>query len=444
MEESNGGRPTSERGRNSERRDGAFRVVTVDDFGGRRRDASKRKAGQMTTACQMCRLRKIKCVVNDAQPHTRCRPCRVSDSECRWDVVDGRKKPKTRQVSVRGHLRPLETLAEASASLIESRSSELDPCAPRGLGVSSQQRDNHPLGQVDQGIGDTGNRHNLEDASQRLYEDQIPGLASICETHLDANELQGSQQFLAEFCPTGNMQMPQDWPDLQNFVLGLDFMEDGDDLFPQPGSSEITDNSHSEQRRQTVPRPRVIRLRYYRRFGPTAVVPGLRRLSVVVDPSQDEAQGADVENQEPDYSPSVNDSSPASAASHQSKLFDKSSGEPHPDIIPQILDTFFKHFGGHFPFLQPQIFGGHLRSGEASSFLLNAIAALTIRFCTFEGPLASMKDKYEAPWRRGRPFLQKAKKQLVPLLSIPAPEVVAGLLILAWAEFGDNNEAGMQ
>jgi hypothetical protein len=40
--------------------------------------------------------------------------------------------------------------------------------------------------------------------------------------------------------------------------------------------------------------------------------------------------------------------------------------------------------------------------------------------------------------------LNQAKILLIPLLSIPSRDLVAGLLFLALAEFGDNNEAGMK
>jgi len=276
----------------------------------------------------------------------------------------------------------------------------------------------------------------------------IPGLASIFEAHIDPTDLQAEQQFLAEFHPGEGVDTPQDWPDLQNFVMGLDFMGVGaglddsrmtDQSFPQT-TAPATQPTHDNN---PAPRPRLIRLRYYRRFGPTAVVPGLRKLSIVVDPREEDTPTSVADCPETESTSSLwAGSSPASAASHNSKFFDSVSGVPRSDIIPHILDTFFERFGGHFPFHHPQILGGHVLSGEASSFLLNTIAALTLRFCHFDGQLAFVQGGYEAPWQRGAPFLRKAKEQLVPLLSIPAPEVVAGLIILAWAEFGDNNEAG--
>lgn len=269
---------------------------------------------------------------------------------------------------------------------------------------------------------------------------QAQWVASTNEAQLDTSQLQGPGQFMAELCPDGDMGFSQDCPDLQDFILGLDFLGEGGNATLYPGSANASGQTPLE--RTISQRPRLVRLRYYRRFGPTAVIPGLRRLSVVVDPEQEESP-TDGDRPEAGYTPSSGDnSSPGSTASNQSRLFDKHSREPHPDMVPRILDVFFDHFGGHFPFLNAQILGGHVRSGEASSFLLNAIAALTVRFFPLDGELAVLQRGSDVPWRRGAPFLKKAKEQIVPLLSIPAPEVVGGLLILAWAEFGDNNEAG--
>lgn len=238
-----------------------------------------------------------------------------------------------------------------------------------------------------------------------------------------------------------------DWQGLQDFVLGLDF-QGIDAEFPVTGNETpkmqagtLQDPSNLREK----PVPRFIRLRYYRRFGPTSVAPGLRSLSLVVERGEPEQTSP---RDEPPFSERssshpLTTSTPGSIALDQTHIFDSTSGLPHAAILPQILDTFFEHFGGHFPFLHPQILGGHVKSGEASSFLLNAIAALTVRFCTFTGPVAEALSKYEHAWQRGATFLRQAKEQLVPLLSIPAPEVVAGLLILAWAEYGDDNETGM-
>lgn len=429
----------------------AFRVCTVNDFNSVRYAGSdRRKAGQSTTACRVCRLRKVKCVLgesgrveqtaNQSQVNTMpqtCQPCKQANLDCRWDVVDGRRRRRARP-SKRLSSQVCGTLSGAAADVGSPR--QIPECSNQDISAAGTR-----CHITDDGLDNSQEIRSLKSTVNAptafLSTVRLQG-ESLDEAELDEAEPQRSQPFLAEIYSGDNAQLPQDWSDLQSFVLGFDFMGTSS-LSPEPSvniGSPIPGSLHAP----LDATPRLVRLRYYRRFGPTAVIPGLRKLSVVVNPTEDEPanlQGVHHELEEPkslwDQTPS-----PASAASQQSRIFDKNFREPHQDILPHILEVFFQKFGGHFPFLHPQILGGHVRSGEASSFLLNAIAALTVRFCSFEGPFAIIQDKYDVKWRRGSPFLKKAKEQLVPLLSIPAPEVVAGLLVLAWAEFGDNNETG--
>uniref|UniRef100_A0A8H7K3G1 Xylanolytic transcriptional activator regulatory domain-containing protein n=1 Tax=Bionectria ochroleuca TaxID=29856 RepID=A0A8H7K3G1_BIOOC len=193
-----------------------------------------------------------------------------------------------------------------------------------------------------------------------------------------------------------------------------------------------------------IAKSRILRLRCYRRLGPTAAAPGVRRLFVAVQPYPNLPAGQGRDDSRTESSPGgLSISTPRSTWSAYNNLFDSQAQRPHSLILPIILNVFFDHFGGHFPFLQKRVLNYHVRTGEASSFLLNAISALTARFCPLDGPLAILKDRFKGKWRQGAPFLAKAKDQLASLLSIPASDVVAGLVIMAWVEFGDNNEAGM-
>lgn len=432
---------------NKSRGGASFRVCTVDDFGlQQQRDNVRRRSGLITTAaCRMCRLRKIKCVDSRAPgaAHSdgsrsgsglwKCQPCHLAKLECQWNTVDKRKRRKINQGHGIGKAQQDETSTQFSAGDNEiATPPDQTSSQPAQTSTRSNQHEARTVPQpTNLDVDDTS-------TPSRLI---APRMANLEETV--------SQPFFAEICPDGTMQMqtPQDWTNFGDCVLGLDFMNDPDDLnfgdypvFPfHPEEIPRSPSQGHEARR-------VVRVRYYRRFGPTAVVPGLRKLALVLDPAEQERAVSVGQHLDATQilipTPQPATASPDSLASHDSRLFDPISRKPHPEIVSHVLDVFFKHFGGHFPFLNPQILGGHVRSEEASSFLLNAIAALTVRFCSADGPLAVLGEKYDVQWRRGAPFLVKAKEQLMPLLSIPAPEVVAGLLILAWAEFGDNNETG--
>lgn len=63
-------------------------------------------------------------------------------------------------------------------------------------------------------------------------------------------------------------------------------------------------------------------------------------------------------------------------------------------------------------------------------------------------PLASFMNPFDVmelepgnEWRNGPTFLERAKEQVLFLLSTPALKVVASLLVLAWAECGDKHES---
>lgn len=173
-------------------------------------------------------------------------------------------------------------------------------------------------------------------------------------------------------------------------------------------------------------------LQYYRYLGSTAIAPGYKKISLKAKNDDTDA---------PDLSHSAPDSHQASSSS----IFETSGNQPRAELLPHLLDAFFEYYGGTFCFLNRQQLERLISTNEISSFLLCSLAALSARFCSpniFEPyfPVTDGQDKDR--WQYSLPFLIQAKKLLMPLLSIPSCDLVAGLLFLALAEFGDNNEAG--
>lgn len=445
----------------------AFRVCTADDFGSvARQNQDKRRAAQTATACQMCRVRKVKCVVDDndgsqtrlatraAISRPPCQPCKQGGLKCIWEVVDGRRRRRTRVITEETRRQNRNQGEEQQNEWPSGETSTSQPTGPGLAGTRVMNSSDHTAHNSEPSAPSANQRDvtGQPDQTHASGTGQTAGPWISSDSQYLAPDWSQGHQVFAELFPEELQDTTGDWPDLQNYILGLDFMDNGETVLNH--ADVRADVSSLGQTNQTqvpggrVGQARVIRLRYYRRFGPTAVIPGLRKLSVVVDPDHDKEEEAAGEfvDQQPGYHtspPTISTPSTGSSVSYRSRLFDKTGQKPHPDTVPDILRVFFETFGGHFPFLNAQILSGHVRSGEASSFLLNAIAALTVRFCALEGPLVALKERYDLEWMRGAPFLAKAREQLVPLLSIPAPEVVAGLLVLAWAEFGDQNEAGL-
>lgn len=189
-------------------------------------------------------------------------------------------------------------------------------------------------------------------------------------------------------------------------------------------AANLVPNAVSDSAASEIPH---VVLQYYRYLGTTAIVPGHKKVSLkVVKDSQTLNTPAE----------GVVDS-----------LIDHQTGLPQSELLPALLDAFFEYYGSIFCFLNRTQLDSLIARNEISSFLLCSIAALSSRFCSAEiftpyfSPLIDGRDR--KPWEFCLPFLRQAKRLLLPLISIPSCDLVAGLLFLALAEFGNNDEAGI-
>ena len=143
-------------------------------------------------------------------------------------------------------------------------------------------------------------------------------------------------------------------------------------------------------------------------------------------------------------------SQPSKEATHVGllPLFDKSTGLPAKDLLPELLDSFYDYYADNYFFLANR---RHLESlieqGKASVFLICVMSALSSRFCspnTFARyiPLTKSNGTARKAWEFSTPFLEQAKFLMISALDLPSPDIVAGLLMLAFVDFGNNNEAG--
>ncbi|PSN59111.1 hypothetical protein BS50DRAFT_537863 [Corynespora cassiicola Philippines] len=420
-----------------------FRVTTSNDFGSN----SRRRGGLSAIACQVCRMRKVKCRVDVDRPDhgvhgapsgpLKCQACKQANLQCCWDTVD-RRKQRRRQTSDQTERQPLfeepytATIQDSIAQASREESCHTAPTAEPG----QQHPESDPTAQSSSEIlGDTR---------------QIPainfGPADIagidCAEHCDLSiaRTQSLQADVEEIYTADDMEASYDYFDIQDFVVDLDALHNAGVV------SDRIDNGVGYATMPVRRESKIMRLRFYRRFGPTAVLPGLLKLSVAVDPQTESLVGPSRSNSQKDdrskrlQTPMRGLDFPASLRESPSEgwPYDQSS-----EWIYQMLDLFFEYFSGHFPFLNPRILKGHVHSKQASSFLINSIAALTMRFAPLSNSCGAVGSQSGDEWRKGTLFLKRAKEQALSLLGIPAPEVVAGLLILAWAEFGDNNEAGL-
>ncbi|KAH7134294.1 fungal-specific transcription factor domain-containing protein [Dactylonectria macrodidyma] len=419
----------------------AFRVSTASDFNPHtENDNAKRRNGLSTTACRMCRSRKVKCNVlshaSSQDSGRRCQACIQSDLECRWDTTDGRKRRKvhasrgTGNSAWSGHSQ-IVLLAE------DRHQQETSTSAPLPTGEDSSWQ--------------TAPRDVEDQGSDWLLETRSPPHVVLPDPSGFFGGTVADRPQLTSPPSPWHLAHRLDQGSLESAGASLEWPEDVEDFFLSLGSFGVPDEvsfdvgrSRSLARTSTA-QPKQIRLRIFRRYGPTAVAPGLNKLAIAVESCPDEASRSDLGPPgmvEVSHDTQQSASSHGSFGSQQDKSRDHFYGLPS-ETIQKVLGVFFEHFGGHFPFLNNKILAGHVHSKQASKFLINSILALTARFCSLDTSTPSSIRETDADWRRGAHFLKKAKEQLMSLLSVPAPDVVAGLVLLAWAEYGGNNEAGL-
>ncbi|TRM66722.1 fungal-specific transcription factor domain-containing protein [Schizophyllum amplum] len=183
-----------------------------------------------------------------------------------------------------------------------------------------------------------------------------------------------------------------------------------------------------------------LELYYYRLSGSTAIHPGINRISLKLQPRQQSTAPAPVTDSASTYSTPTHPFS-STTLPHSPQLppppqdmFD-STGLPLPHIYLPLLDTFFRTMGCHFPSIRRKRMEERLETGTMSAFLLNCICAMSARFYPPAGT--------DSPTKACAPFITKAQELIIPLLHLPTTDSVTGLLLLAWANFGQNSESGL-
>ncbi|KAI0317722.1 fungal-specific transcription factor domain-containing protein [Amylostereum chailletii] len=169
---------------------------------------------------------------------------------------------------------------------------------------------------------------------------------------------------------------------------------------------------------------------YYYRFsgqpGSTAISPGINRISLRLQARAKSSAGPVPESSE--RTPHA----PETTVPPE-EMFDE-HGLPLPQYHIPLLDVFFKTLSRHFPSISRKRMEERLETGTMSAFLLNCICAISARFAD---------GNANEPAKACASFITKAQELIVPLLHLPTTDVVTGLLLLAWANYGQNSESGM-
>ncbi|KAK5267393.1 hypothetical protein LTR99_006581 [Exophiala xenobiotica] len=185
---------------------------------------------------------------------------------------------------------------------------------------------------------------------------------------------------------------------------------------------------------ERIVEPRSIRIPFFRWFGPTGIAPGYKKMLFDVKHLSQQYPDDIGTPSTPDDEAKIHTSLRESAAA---SLFEADGITPASRVLGPLLNTFFDHYGCHFPFYRRDAFTALVKDRKVSALVLNSICGLSARF----SPLPEFQD---CPlYLRGDIFAQKAKVLLVPLLNLPSYDVVASILMLVWLELASNHDVGV-
>lgn len=186
---------------------------------------------------------------------------------------------------------------------------------------------------------------------------------------------------------------------------------------------------------------------YFRYFGPTAIVPGLKQM-VVNAPVQNY-------NRRRSSRGSVSATSPLSLLSLRSgpshaetvlepmdelPAYDPNDKAPVPEIIIRLVETFFLHLGYIHPFLREEKILRLVKEKKVESILVDAMCALAARFANFDGLPAAMGSSRS---EYGIVFAQRAKAATVDTFPCPTVGAVQAYLLMAYEGFGANQDSAL-
>ncbi|KAK3315391.1 fungal-specific transcription factor domain-containing protein [Apodospora peruviana] len=184
------------------------------------------------------------------------------------------------------------------------------------------------------------------------------------------------------------------------------------------------------------------RMPYFRYFGPTAIVPGYKRMVVSVHRDRRKSRGG-----------SFSATSPASLFGHgiahnhlphtetvfesleDMPVYDVNDSAPVHPLIITLIKTFFLHLGCNYPFLREQRF---LRM----PILVDSMCALAARFSDL--PIfTSENDGIATRSEYGHVFAQRAKAATVDTFPCPSVAAVQACLLMAYEGFGANQDSAL-
>jgi hypothetical protein len=216
-----------------------------------------------------------------------------------------------------------------------------------------------------------------------------------------------------------------------------------------PRNTSYSDESRSSNNRSPVQLERH-RVPYFRYFGPTAIVPGFKRMvGIVYRDSRRKSRGNSFSTSSPG-SLLGHGLSRSNTSHHETALetledlpvYDvNSSGPVHP-LIVQLVETFFVHLGCNYQFLRKDRFLSMLREKRIEPILVDAVCALAARFSNH--PIFTNEHDGKMKLSEyGHVFARRAKSAIVDTFPCPSVAAVQACLLMAYEGFGADQDSAL-
>ncbi|EIM86073.1 uncharacterized protein STEHIDRAFT_147598 [Stereum hirsutum FP-91666 SS1] len=384
-------------------------------------------------ACHRCRAKRGRCT--GEKPI--CGACAKARAECTWP--EGRRRKRTRKEMEMAERLEAETSGMRSRRPAESRSTSVLTSA------DNQQNDNrasywHMSAPPSHRISPAN------DTSSSSDHWRISPPSNPTRSHLQTQGHSNSWNDTISSPPsnpsgTSNLQ----YSSQQTFEP----MDHGLDSFAPAPAALSRPSSIPQGETNDTTAHMDLELYYYRfsgQSGSTAIHPGINRISLRL---QSRPSAPTLPDNRPippvphrsssNITSSISPSAPLPAAQpslnnnpdHQ--IFDE-HGSPLPEYYGPLMETFFTTLGPHFPSVSKRRMEERIETRTMSAFFLNCICAISARF---------HESGRDDPAKACAPYITKAQELIVPLLHLPTNDVCTGLLLLAWACYGQNSESGL-
>lgn len=204
------------------------------------------------------------------------------------------------------------------------------------------------------------------------------------------------------------------------------------------GSSKNSSNNHGNKRH---------RVPYFRYFGPTAIVPGFKRMMVNVptyrgkDRRKSRASSSSILL----ASPILGRCRPLHAETVLDSLddlpvYDQNDASEIDPLIISLVKTFFLRLGCNYPFLREERCLQMIKEKRMEPMLVDVICALAARFYDLSIRTGSSEDRTER-CEFGHIFAQRAKAATVDTFSCPSIGAVQACLLMAYEAYGENEDS---